>query len=129
MISFDTSRFGLINVEENRIIFFPEGIPGFPDLRRYILMDYEDTALKWLQAVDDPDVAFIVVEPHLLKPDYKITLDNSTRQRLNLIDDNDLAVLVILRREGQEIIANFNGPLLLNAGTMQGVQIFLDTAT
>ncbi len=126
MINFETSRFGLIKIAEDKIIYFPEGIPGFPDIKRYILMDYKDTALKWLQAVDDSDVAFIVVEPHLLKPDFKISLDDTTKHLLNLVDDNDLAVLVILRRQGEEIIANFHCPLLLNAGAMRGVQVFLD---
>jgi len=128
MISFMTTRFGVIEIPEEKIIDFPEGIPGFPFIKRYVLMDYKDTALKWLQAVDDPDVAFIVVDPLIIKPDFNISLDDSMRAVLNLINDEDLAVLVIIRREGDNIIANFQCPLLLNAGTMKGVQIFLDIA-
>ncbi len=127
MISFQTSRFGLIEVAEEKIIYFAEGLPGFPMIKRYILMDYKDTALKWLQAVDDPDVAFIVVEPSLLNPDYRVSPDDSTKTILNLTNDDDLAVLVIIRREGDQVIANFQCPLLLNAGTMRGVQVYLDT--
>lgn len=127
MISFETSRFGLIEVAEDKIIYFAEGLPGFPMIKRYILMDYKDTALKWLQAVDDPDVAFIVVEPSLLNPDYRVSPDDSTKTILNLTNDDDLAVLVIIRREGDQVIPNFQCPLLLNAGTMRGVQVYLDT--
>ena len=63
MISFDTSRFGRLEVGKDKIIDFPTGLIGFPDIKRFILMDYKDTSLKWLQAVDDPDVAFIVTPP------------------------------------------------------------------
>lgn len=127
MISFVTSRFGVLEVAEDKIIYFPEGIPGFTSIKRYILMDYKDTPLKWLQAVDDPDIAFIVVDPNLLKPDYKVSLDDSTRSIIELNNDDDLVVLVIIRREEDQIIANFNYPLLFNASNMRGVQVCLDT--
>lgn len=126
MINFETSRFGLIEVAEEKIIYFPEGLPGFPMIKRYILMDYKDTALKWLQAVDDPDIAFIVVEPTLLNPDFSVIPDDSARTLLSLVNDDDLAVLVIIRREGDQVIANFQCPLLLNAGMMRGVQVCMD---
>ncbi len=126
MISFITSRFGVLEVSEDKIIYFPEGIPGFTSIKRYILMDYKDTPLKWLQAVDDPDVAFIVVDPHLLNPDYKVFLDDFTKTIIKLTNDDDLVALVIIRREGDQIIANFNCPLLFNASNMRGVQVCLD---
>ncbi len=126
MIKFFTSRFGSLEVSEDEIILFPEGIPGFRDIKRYILMDYKDTPLKWLQAIDDPDVAFIVIEPFYLIPDYTFSIDESIRAFLDLKDENDLAILVIIRREGDKIIANFNGPLLFNAAKRIGVQVFFD---
>ncbi|MCX8031320.1 MAG: flagellar assembly protein FliW [Thermodesulfovibrionales bacterium] len=126
MISFNTTRFGLLTVDETKIIHFPEGIPGFTDLKRYILIDHRDTVLKWLQAIDDPDVAFIVVEPHYLDSNYKINIDDNIRHFLDLVEEENLAILVILRREGENIIANFNSPLLLNAETMRGIQVLLE---
>jgi flagellar assembly factor FliW len=126
MISFHTSRFGIIEVQEEKIIHFPEGIPGFRQIKRYILMDYKDTHLKWLQAVDDPDVAFIVVEPRLIKPDFSLSVDEHARSLLELEEDNDLAVLVIIRREGEQVMANFQCPLLFNSSAMKGVQVCLE---
>lgn len=128
MIQFETSRFGALEVEEDRIINFPDGLLGFPDIKRYILMDYKDTPLKWLQAVDDPDLAFIVTEPAVLFPDYKARLDPATRQYLKLEKDEDLAVLMIIRVEDERLIANLQGPLFLNAGSMTGAQIVVDKA-
>lgn len=121
-ISFETSRFGCLEVEEDRIITFHSGLLGFPDIKRYVLMDYKDTPLKWLQAVDDPDVAFIVTEPRAILPDFKVELDPPTRKALRLGEDGDLAVLVVLRVEGDQVIANLNGPIVVNSRLMLGAQ-------
>lgn len=126
MLEFETSRFGRLEVAENRIINFPEGLLGFPEIKRYVLMDYKDTPLKWLQAIDDPDVAFIVAEPAIIAPDYSVKPDPATRQYLNLENDDDLAVLVIIRVEGENIIRNYQGPLMVNASLMRGVQVVID---
>lgn len=126
MLEFETSRFGRLEVAEDRIINFPEGLLGFPEIKRYVLMDYKDTPLKWLQAIDDPDVAFIVAEPAIIAPDYSVKLDPATRQYLNLENDDDLAVLVIIRVEGENIIGNYQGPLMVNASLMRGVQVVID---
>ncbi|MDA8168212.1 MAG: flagellar assembly protein FliW [Nitrospiraceae bacterium] len=125
-IKFGTSRFGNIEVEEDRIINFPEGLLGFSSLKRYILMDYKDTPLKWLQAVDDPDVAFIVTGPSVISPGFSFRPDESTRQMLEIERDEDVAILVIVRVDSGKVIANFNGPLILNAGNMKGVQVVLE---
>lgn len=126
MIRFETSRFGELQVDEDKIIHFPEGIPGFRDIKRYILIDYKDTPLKWLQAVDDPDVAFIVIQPEYLIPDYSINVDKSAQDFLDLKDNSDLAVLLIIRVENERIIPNLNGPILINADKKVGMQIVLD---
>lgn len=126
MISFQTSRFGVIEVAEEKIINFPEGIPGFPLLKRYILMDYKDTPLKWLQAVDEPDVAFIVVEPRLINPDFNFVPDEQTKSLLELQKDDDLVILIIIRREGEQVVANLQYPLLFNSLSMKGMQICVE---
>lgn len=126
MIKFQTSRFGALEVKEDRIIHFPEGIPGFPEIKRYVLIDYKDTPLKWLHAIDDPDVAFIVGEPSVFLPDYSIKPDAATRQRLCLKNEDDLAVLLVLRIENGKVIPNVNGPILINADTMKGMQVIMD---
>jgi flagellar assembly factor FliW len=126
MIRFETSRFGLLEVSEDKVIHFPEGIPGFRQIKRYILMDYKDTPLKWLQAVDDPDVAFIVVQPEYILSDYSINIDQSVRDILDLKRDEDLAILLIIRVENRKIIPNLNGPLLINADNKVGLQIVID---
>ncbi|MBF0519414.1 MAG: flagellar assembly protein FliW [Nitrospirae bacterium] len=121
-----TTRFGTIELESSKVISFPEGILGFPNLKRYVLMDYKDTEIKWLQAVDDPDIAFIVTDPAVLMPGFSIVLDPMTKKFLDLENPEDLLVLVIIRVENGKVIANFLGPLIFNATLMRGVQVVLD---
>ena len=99
MVRFETSRFGKLEVAEDKVIQFPSGVLGFPQIKRYVLLDYEETPAKWLQAIDDPDVAFIVMEPTLLVQDYAISLDVMMRQAFQLETEEDLAVLTIVRVE------------------------------
>jgi len=126
LLAIETSRFGTLEIDKDKIIVFPEGLLGFPNLKRYILIDYKDTALKWLQSLDDPYIAFIVVESTLLYPNYSINLDSITREFLQLKNDYDLTILVIIRVEGKQVIPNLNGPLLFNASLMMGIQIVID---
>ena len=126
MVRFDTSRFGSLEVSEERIIHFSQGLLGFPTLTRYVLMDYQDTPVKWLQAVDDPDVAFIVMEPTQLVSDYTVTLEEGARQALKFDDEEDLAMLTIVRVEDGKVYPNLKGPLLFNARLRLGIQCVLE---
>jgi flagellar assembly factor FliW len=126
MVRFETSRFGRLEVSEERIIIFPTGVLGFPQIKRYVLLDYDDTPLKWLQAVDDPDVAFIVMDPTLLIQNYAMNLDSTTRQTLELESEEDLAVLAIVRVEKGKVLANLKGPLLFNSRLKVGFQAVLE---
>ncbi len=126
MVRFDTSRFGRLEVSEDKIIKFPTGVVGFPQIKRYVLLDYDDTPVKWLQAVDDPDVAFIVIDPTLLVQNYAMNLDLTTRQALELESEEDLAVLTIVRVENGNVLANLKGPLLFNSRLRVGFQAVLE---
>lgn len=124
-----TSRFGVLEVEEEKIIQFPSGLIGLPKVNRYILIDHKDTPLKWLQAVDDPDIAFIVVSPSLIVAEYTLELDTSVKQFIGLERDDDLAVLVTMRVKGEDVIANFQGPIVINSRAMKGVQVVLERSS
>ena len=126
MIKFNTTRFGSLEVEDDKVIEFPKGLVGLPDLNKYILIDHKDTPVKWLQALDDPDIAFIVASPTIIMEDYSVELDDSVKQSLELQNEDDLVVLVIMRVDGEDVIANFHGPLIINARIKQGMQLVMD---
>ncbi|MCL1925795.1 MAG: flagellar assembly protein FliW [Syntrophorhabdaceae bacterium] len=127
-MKFETSRFGQIEASEDRIINFPSGLPGFSQLNRYVLIDYKDTPLKWLQSVDDPQVAFIVADPKTVSTEGSITIGDDVVRFLKIEKEEDLAVLIILRSEGDKVIANLKGPLAINSDRMLGVQAVIDQA-
>lgn len=127
MIKLRTSRFGELEVEDDKVINFPTGLIGLPDLTRYILIDHKDSALKWLQSLDDPDIAFIVVTPTLIAAEYTLDLDRSVKQFIELENEEDLAILVTMRVDGEDVIANFQGPILINSISRKGVQVVLDS--
>ncbi len=128
MIKLKTSRFGELEVEEDKVVDFPDGLIGLPETKTFILIDHKDTPLKWLQAVDDPDIAFIVVSPEEISEGYKVDIDKKVKNYLQLDNDDDLAILVTMRVEGDDVIANFQGPLLINASSRNGVQVVLENA-
>jgi len=128
MMKFETSRFGPLEVSEDRIINFPSGLPGFSQLNRYVLIDYKDTPLKWLQSVDDPQVAFIVADPKAVSAEGTITVGDDVVRFLNIEKEEELAVLIILRAEDDKIVANLKGPLAINSNRMLGVQAVIDRA-
>lgn len=126
MIAINTTRFGELLLPEEKIITFKDGIPGFSQAKRYILIDYKDTKLKWLQCIDDPDLAFIVTEPNNIEPLFEVKLDKSVIEYLEIEDEKDVVVLLILRAQDGKVVANFNGPLILNAEKMLGAQVIVD---
>lgn len=127
MIKVNTTRFGEISIPQEKIITFKDGIPGFSESKRYAILDYKDTFLKWLQSLDEPDLAFLIVEASSLEPNYHFIIDKSVKDYLDVEDENSLIVFLILRVENGVIKANFNGPLIFNYQNMLGVQVIIDT--
>jgi len=120
-----TARFGEIEVDEKKIITFPLGIPGFAELKRYVLFDYKDP-IQWLHAVDDPDVAFIVINPFIMFPSYSVDIRDDEEKFLGIKKPADLVVLTILNVAKNRITANLRGPLVLNSATYLAAQILID---
>ncbi len=121
----NTTRFGEIDIEEDKIISFPLGIPGFPHLKRYILLDYKDP-IKWLHAVEDPEVAFIVTEPFSFFHDYSLTVEDDVEEFLEIKDAGDTVVFVILNVSENALNANLKAPLIVNIAKLKAVQIILE---
>jgi flagellar assembly factor FliW len=125
MMKINTTRFGEIEVEEDKLINFPLGVPGFTHLKRYFLIDYRDP-IKWLHAVDDPDVAFIVTDPFALFTDYSITVADEVEELLGIKDAGDTVVLVILTVADNILNANLKAPIIVNASNLKAAQIILE---
>jgi len=124
-VKINTTRFGEIDIEEKKIIIFPLGIPGFAELKRYVLLDYKDP-IKWLHAVDDPNLAFIVINPFIIFPDYSVDVKDDEQLFLGINETKDIAILAILTVVNNRITANLRAPIIINTANSNAAQIILD---
>jgi flagellar assembly factor FliW len=127
-----TTRFGEIEFPNEVVLTFPEGILGFPDYHRYVLLehDLEHSPFKWLQSVEAPELAFIVLDPMMLVGDYPLHLDSDTCRMIQVSDPNQCAYMVILnipKDEPIKMTANMKAPLVVNATARLGRQVVLSS--
>ena len=121
-----TSRFGTLNVDDERVMTFPRGLLGFPDYTRYALIQTgEGNYFFWLQCVDDPNLAFVVTDPTIFFKDYEIPLREETQQDLSLSDANFAQVFVICNKVGEWLTGNLLGPIVVNVQNRLAQQIVL----
>ncbi|HEY1181226.1 MAG TPA: flagellar assembly protein FliW [Rhodocyclaceae bacterium] len=129
-IKIKSSRYGEIEVAEDKVIEFPQGLAGFESLRRFAFLHPESDSPKYyiLQSMEDADVAFNVADPAVFGFNYEITLDEALSAVLDQPDTPaavaDDAVLVILSKESDSapLRAVLKAPLILNLKTRRGIQ-------
>ncbi|HWT54201.1 MAG TPA: flagellar assembly protein FliW [Rhodocyclaceae bacterium] len=129
-IKIKSSRYGEIEVAEDKVIEFPQGLAGFESLRRFAFLHPESDSPKYyiLQSMEDADVAFNVADPAVFGFNYEITLDEALSAVLDQPDTPaavaDDAVLVILSKESDNapLRAVLKAPLILNLKTRRGIQ-------
>ncbi|MBI5360795.1 MAG: flagellar assembly protein FliW [Planctomycetes bacterium] len=124
-----TTRFGEIEITTEDIYGFPDGILGFPEVKQYVILDNSNGGpFRWLQALDVPSLAFVVIDPLLFHPDYKVEVKKEDIASIEIGDVEDGFVLVILTVPGEnpaDITANLLGPLIFNSRKMLAKQIVL----
>ncbi|HOA99238.1 MAG: flagellar assembly protein FliW [Atribacterota bacterium] len=120
-----TRYFGEIEVEEGKFILFPWGLPGFENLRQFLLL--EEEGFFWLQSVEERDVIFAVCDPFLYFPDYEVDIPSSECQALGIISEEEVIVLAIMNIQSpQDIKVNLLAPVIINCRLKMGKQIVLE---
>ncbi len=123
-----TSRFGEIDVPDSALITFPQGVVGFPGETRFVLFDCgEEGVFKWLQSVDRPELAFVLCEAGLVKPDYRVPIGPQEQELLGIerLEDAAVCLILTLAADPAETTANLLGPIVMNAETRLGMQLVL----
>ena len=122
-----TTRFGEIDVAESQAYAFPEGILGFGDLRTFAVFAPKPGPFQWLQSGEIPSVAFVVSDPVLFFPDYRVQVRAEESASIELVDASAGVVLVILTvpQNPAEITANLLGPLVFNPKAKKARQVVL----
>jgi flagellar assembly factor FliW len=125
----NTSRFGSIPLEDYPMIQMHGPLLGFEHLNRYILIQQkENSAFWWLQSVEDGAVAFIVINPSLIKDDYAPEVRDDDVALLEIKDLSDVLLLgvVTIRSNPTKITVNMRAPIVINVKKRFGKQIVLD---
>ncbi len=123
-----TCSFGEIEVPGSRILNFPEGIPGFPDHRRFVLLSPDEiTPLQYLQALDEPPVAFLVVNPLLVSAGFEVSLSDSDMEKMGSDDTRELTVFAVITipEDPRESTVNLAAPIVINEKRRCGRQFIL----
>jgi flagellar assembly factor FliW len=121
-----STRFGRLQIDEERVITFAGGLLGFPEQTRFALIQTSDeNYFFWLQSADDPDLAFVITDPTIFFKDYDVPIRDEVRQDLEMTDDGFAQVFVICNKVGDWLTGNLLGPLVVNAQNRTGQQVVL----
>ncbi len=126
-----TRYFGELDIKESDIIGFSRGLPGFETVKQYVLINNEEenSPFKWLQSVDNPRLAFVLINPFAVKRDYEIKLDDETLKELGIMSEADVEVysIVVVPEDMNKMTMNLQAPVIINGRTRKGKQLILDT--
>lgn len=128
-----TRLFGEIDIEEDKIITLEKGMIGLPDFRKFALIFDEEKGLKkssvmWFQSMDDPETAFPVMQPNVVKPDYNPMVSSEILSTLGEMTEENTYVLVTLTASPkvEETTVNLKAPIVINTATKKGCQIIVE---
>ena len=122
----NTTRFGVVDVDDTRLITFPAGLLGFTAYKTYALLQPDaNGAFLWLQSVEAPELAFVVTDPTLWVQGYEVPIRREQMQEIGLESLDDAQIFVIVNRYGLSLTVNVQGPLVVNAAGRRGMQVVL----
>ena len=127
----NTRVFGEVEISEDKILTFPNGIIGFPDMTRFTLMhdsEKDDSSIHWLQSVDEPSFAMPVIDPLYVKEDYNPLIEDDVLTELQPLGEDNTLVLVTLTvpRDLKKMTVNLKGPIIVNTESRKASQIIVE---
>ncbi|WP_068673076.1 flagellar assembly protein FliW [Oceanobacillus sp. Castelsardo] len=124
-----TKYLGEMEIEEQKQIYFANGIPGFPNEKQFVLLDVPDNPVfQILQSVESTYTAFFVINPFLLYKDYSFDLDENTIEILQINSEDEVVILsiVTLKDPFHSSTINLKAPIVINSNQMLGKQYILN---
>ncbi len=123
-----TRDFGLIDLDESELLFFPEPIFGYEGLRYFALLSYEGTeaGISFLQSAERPDVCFVVLDPQTLSLPYAPTISKETAALLGNVGPIALRLIAIVPDDFRKTTVNMKSPLVINTENRLATQVILD---
>ena len=127
-----TRLFGEIEIDESKIITFEDGIIGFPDMKKFTLIFDEEKegrpSISWLQSMDEPEIAFPVMDPLFVCETYNPSVEEELLKNLGTIKEDNLYVLVTVTvpQNTKELAVNLKAPIVINTDTRKASQIIVE---
>ena len=129
-MTIETKLFGTIEVDENKLISFPQGIVGFPELKDFMLIhDGEGNgSIRWMQSIQEPAFAMPVVDPLSIIPEYNPDIEDELLKPLGGVNQENMLVLVTITvpKEIEKMTVNLKGPIVINSESLKASQLIID---
>ncbi|MDH4120850.1 MAG: flagellar assembly protein FliW [Deltaproteobacteria bacterium] len=125
----ETTRFGTLDIQEDQVVTLVEGMLGFSECTRFTMLT-EDLGepFAWLQSLDDPSLAFVVVDPAKILPEYQFSVKKEKVKALEVksVDDLQVYVIVTMAANVVDVTVNLQGPIMVNRKNRVGIQTVLN---
>ena len=127
-----TKHFGEIELEEEKVITFEDGLIGFEDKKKYTILYNNESkgngTLSWLQSLEEPMIALPVVNPSVAKADYNPIVEDDLLASLGELNEENLVILVTLTvpADMTKMTVNLKAPIIINADTKKGCQLIAE---
>ena len=126
-----TNLFGEIETDDSKVITFLQGIIGFPNLKKFMLIhdvEDDDKKISWLQSIDEPSFALPVIDPLIVDDTYNPEIED---ELLNPLEINDLAELLVITTitvpsDITKMTANLKAPIIINASNIKAAQLIVE---
>ncbi len=129
----NTLRCGEVEVDEEKVIHFADGIPAFEDEHEFVIIPHdEESPYVFLQSLTTPELAFLMTMPFVFFPDYEFEIDDENQAKLELTNQDDMLIYTLITVNGgkvQDMTANLMAPVVINTANMQACQIVLDRSS
>ena len=128
----NTRLFGEVTIDDNKMLHFPGGIVGFPDLQDFALIhdveQGENGGIHWMQSVQEPNFAMPVIDPLRVKPDYDPIVEDELLGTLGEIQPDDVLVLVTITVPSDltKMTVNLKAPFIINVATRKACQVIVE---
>lgn len=124
------TRFGVLEFESEDVIRFPQGMIGFPESRQFVLISTKEASpFRWLQSLDQPELAFLLADPDAYLPAYQPELPDAQLQSISLEENAPVliyATATIPSGRPQDMTLNLAAPVVINADERLAAQVVLE---
>ena len=125
----NTKQFGEVSIDDKKIINMPDGVPGFRQQKQYVVLEKKETSPFFLfQSVDDPNLAFVVMDPLRFYPEYTLSVkdfDTTIKWDFGNEELSCFVIVTIPHGKPEEMTANFMAPIVINNKRKEGMQLIL----